>query len=73
MLIKKWAKKQNFHGRWMPECRNGSTDYLWNEYPWAGTYTRQLDEWEKENCYKEPGFKLLLSYEAQLQRKQVRT
>jgi hypothetical protein len=64
---KKWAKKQNFHGRWMPECRNGSTDYLWNEYPWAGTYTRQLYEWEKENCYKEPGFKLLLSYEAQLQ------
>lgn len=38
---KEWAKEQNFHGRWMPECRNGSTDYLWNEYPWAETYIRQ--------------------------------
>lgn len=64
---KKWAKQQNFHGRWMPECRNGSIDYLWNEYPWAGTYTRQIDEWEKENCYEAADFKLLLSYEAQLQ------
>lgn len=64
---KKWAKKQNFYGRWMPECRSGSIDYLWNEYPWAGTYIRQRDDWEKEHRYDGPGFILNLSYEAQLQ------
>ena len=64
---KKWAKRQNFYGRWMPECRNGSIDYLWNEYPWAETYIRQRDDWEKEHRYDGPGFMLNLSYEAQLQ------
>lgn len=64
---KKWAKKQNFYGRWMPECRSGSIDYLWNEYPWAGTYIRQRDDWEKEHRYDGAGFLLNLSYEAQLQ------
>lgn len=64
---KEWAKEQNFYGRWMPECRNGSTDYLWNEYPWAETYIRQRDEWDKEHSYEGPGFTLKLSYEAQLQ------
>ncbi|WP_301062743.1 serine protease [Phocaeicola sp.] len=64
---KGWAKEQNFHGRWMPECRNGSTDYLWNEYPWAETYIRQRDEWEKKHRHEGPGFTLQLSYEAQLQ------
>ncbi len=64
---KEWAKEQNFYGRWMPECRNGSTDYLWNEYPWAETYIRQRDEWEKEHSHEGPGFTLKLSYEAQLQ------
>lgn len=65
--FKEWAKEKNFYGRWMPECRNGSTNYLWNEYPWAETYIRQRDEWEKEHSYKGPGFTLKLSYEAQLQ------
>lgn len=64
---KKWAKKQNFYGSWMPECRTGSIDYLWNEYPWAGTYIRQRDNWEKEHRYEGPNFTLNLSYEAQLQ------
>lgn len=64
---KEWAKEQNFHGRWMPECRNGSTDYLWNEYPWAETYIRQQKEWDMEHSYNGPGFRLKLSYEAQLQ------
>lgn len=64
---KKWAKMQNFHGRWMPECRNGSTDYLWNEYPWAETYIRQRDVWEEEHRYDGPDFTLNLSYEAQWQ------
>lgn len=64
---KEWAKEQNFYGRWMPECRNGSTDYLWNEYPWAETYIRQRDEWEKGHRHEGPGFTLQLSYEAQLQ------
>ena len=64
---KQWAKEQNFYGRWMPECLNGSTDYLWNEYPWAETYIRQRDEWEKNHSYEGVDFKLQLSYESQLQ------
>lgn len=64
---KQWAKEQNFYGRWMPECLNGSTDYLWNEYPWAETYIRQRDEWEKDHSYEGVDFKLQLSYESQLQ------
>lgn len=66
-VFKEWAKDQSFYGRWMPECRNGSIDYLWNEYPWAGTYIQQRDVWEKEHSYQGPGFLLNLSYEAQLQ------
>lgn len=65
--FKEWARNQNFYGRWMPECRNGSTDYLWNEYPWAETYIQQRDELEKDHSYENSGFKLQLSYEAQLQ------
>jgi hypothetical protein len=65
--FKEWARNQNFYGRWMPECRNGGTDYLWNEYPWAETYIQQRDELEKDHSYEESGFKLQLSYEAQLQ------
>lgn len=64
----RWAAMQNFYGRWMPERRNGSIDYLWNEYPWAETYKRTLrdvDDWE--NPGKGATFKINLSYEAQLQ------
>lgn len=64
----RWAAMQNFYGRWMPERRNGSIDYLWNEYPWAKTYKRTLrdvDYWE--NPGKGATFKINLSYEAQLQ------
>lgn len=64
----RWAAKQNFPGRWMPERRNGSIDYLWNEYPWAETYKRTLrdvDDWE--NPGKGANFTINLSYEAQLQ------
>ena len=64
----RWSKNQNFYGRWMPECRNGSIDYLWNEYPWANTYKRTL---RNVKDWKSPGngtnFKINLSYEAQLQ------
>ena len=64
----RWAAMQNFYGRWMPERRNGSIDYLWNEYPWADTYKRTLrdvDDWE--NPGKGATFTINLSYEAQLQ------
>lgn len=64
----RWAAKQNFVGRWMPERRNGSIDYLWNEYPWADTYKRTLrdvDDWEYPG--KGATFTINLSYEAQLQ------
>lgn len=64
----RWAAMQNFYGRWMPERRNGSIDYLWNEYPWANTYKRTLrdvDDWE--NPGKGATFIINLSYEVQLQ------
>lgn len=67
-IFGRWAAIQNFYGRWMPERRNGSIDYLWNEYPWAETYKRTLrdvDDWE--NPGKGATFKINLSYEAQLQ------
>lgn len=63
-----WAKEQNFYGRWMPEHRNGSIDYLWNEYPWSDTYKRTLSEMENyKNSYHGKSFTLNLSYETQLQ------
>lgn len=66
--FKKWAKSQNFYGRWMPECRNGSIDYLWNEYPWAPTYKRTIGDIEAfVREYNNKKFHLHLSYEAQLQ------
>lgn len=64
----RWAQTQNFYGRWMPERRNGSINYLWNEYPWAETYKRTIrdvDDWE--NPGNKANFKINLSYEAQLQ------
>lgn len=67
-IFLRWAARQNFYGRWMPERRNGSIDYLWNEYPWADTYKRTLrdvDDWE--NPGNGATFKINLSYEAQLQ------
>lgn len=67
-LYWRWAATRNFYGRWMPERRNGSIDYLWNEYPWADTYKRTLrdvDGWV--NPGKEANFEINLSYEAQLQ------
>lgn len=62
-----WAKKQNFYGRWMPECRNGNIDHLWNEYPWADTYKRTIID--DNNAYISNGcpVNIQLSYEAQLQ------
>ena len=66
--FKQWAQNQNFYGRWMPERRNGSIDYLWNEYPWADTYKRTLhdvDDWDFPG--NNATFKINLSYEAQLQ------
>lgn len=64
-----WAKEQNFYGRWMPECRNGSIEYLWNEYPWSDKYKRFIPDIDKNATHTEMGFQLYLSYEAQLQEK----
>lgn len=61
----KWAKVQNFYGRWMPE-RRVRTEYLWNDYPWADAYKSSFEHetWSKpENCPCD----IMLSYEAQLQ------
>ena len=64
---RQWAKNKDFYGRWMPERRNGSIDYLWNEYPWADTYKRTLRDAEVWEQPDEAMFKINLSYEAQLQ------
>lgn len=67
-IFKKWAKNKDFYGRWMPERRNGSIEYLWNEYPWAETYKRTLGEKEDySNTFQGKKFTLYLSYETQLQ------
>ena len=65
--FKEWCKRQNFYGRWMPE-RTGSIDFLWNDYPWAGSYKSSVIEvpvWERppEDCPCD----VMLSYAAQLQ------
>ena len=61
----KWAKKKNFYGRWMPE-RQGATEFLWSDYPWADSYKSSLIEDDGYRTYDCP-CKMLLSYEAQLQ------
>ena len=60
-----WAKNQNFYGRWMPE-RQGNTEFLWGDYPWADAYKSSLEQddvYQKGNCPCD----FHLSYEAQLQ------
>lgn len=63
-IFAEWAKTANFYGRWMPES-TGSIDFLWNDYPWANTYTSSIYEdgyvYEKIPCDVE------LTYEAELQ------
>ena len=61
----KWTIDKNFYSRWMPEYR-GSTDFLWNEYPWSDAYRNSIEEdpWQKpSDCPNE----ILLAYRAQLQ------
>jgi hypothetical protein len=65
--FEKWAKDQNFYGRWMPERRD-NIDFRWNEYPWADSYKQslELDQWERpyeNNCPAD----VMVSYMAQLQ------
>lgn len=62
--ISKWMAKENFYGRWMPE-RNGSTDFRWNEYPWANSYKTLDDESDEDYTEHEHSFKI--AYSAQLQ------
>lgn len=60
-----WAKKQNFYGRWMPE-HQGSTGFLWNDYPWADVYKSSIEHeiWSHpQDC----PCNIQLAYEAQLQ------
>lgn len=63
-----WAKDQNFHGRWMPERRNGNIDHLWKEYPWSDTYKRTItDDCIEERPSEDCPVNIHLSYESQLQ------
>ena len=62
-----WAKEQNFYGRWMPERRNGSIDYLWNEYPWSDTYKRTIANISLSEKPRTCPVNIYLSYESQLQ------
>lgn len=66
-IFEKWCKRQNFYGRWMPE-RTGSIFFLWNDYPWAGSYKSSMIEetvWERPP--KDCPCDIMLSYAAQLQ------
>lgn len=62
--ISKWMANENFYGRWMPE-RNGSTDFRWNEYPWANSYITLDDESDEDST--EDGHRFKIAYSAQLQ------
>lgn len=62
--ISKWMSNENFYGRWMPE-RNGSTDFRWNEYPWANSYITLDDESDEDST--EDGHSFKIAYSAQLQ------
>ena len=67
-IFKGWAENKDFYGRRMPERRNGSIEYLWNEYPWSETYKRTLSEMEDfSKSFQGKKFTLYLSYETQLQ------
>lgn len=61
-----WAADQNFYGRWMPEHMNGDTDTLWNEYPWAESFTGREDD-EKDDRGHGCPCELRLPYESFLQ------
>ena len=62
----KWASKQNFYGRWMPEHR-GSTEFMWSDYPWADTYRSFFESYEIWEQPHDCPVKMMLSYVAQLQ------
>ena len=63
-----WAKEQNFHGRWMPERRNGNIEHLWQEYPWSDTYKRTItDDCIEKHPSGDCPVHIHLSYESQLQ------
>lgn len=50
--FRKWAKNQNFYGRWMPEIGD-NIDFKLYEYPWATTYKKLNIEWKQDvenNC-----------------------
>lgn len=60
-----WAEQKNFYGRWMPE-RQGSTEFLWSDYPWADAYKSSIEQREGYRSY-DCSCDILLSYETQLQ------
>lgn len=64
--FEEWCKTQNFYGRWMPE-KTGSTDFLWNEYPWADSYKSSAEEDEWQRPSNDCPCDVMLSYVAQLQ------
>ena len=63
-IFAEWAKTANFYGRWMPES-TGSIDFLWNDYPWANTYTSSI--YEDGYVDKKIPCDVELTYEAELQ------
>jgi hypothetical protein len=53
--VYKWAKKQNYFERWMPESNEFSNIFL-GEYPWAPAflyYYSYYDDWTDETKYGE--------------------
>ena len=55
-VVYEWAKKQNFGGRWMPECSN-RYELFYREYYWSPAYKHYDAEGltKREICDKETG------------------
>lgn len=65
-VFEEWAKTQNFYGRWMPE-NTGSSEFLWNEFPWSDSYKQIHNDEVKINSRNVPPCNIILPYCAQLQ------
>lgn len=61
-----WAKSHNFNGRWLPET-NGSTDFLWNEYPWSDSFKNMFSEDDLIYRFGNSDKYMIRSYMGQLQ------
>jgi hypothetical protein len=63
--FEKWAREQNFYGRWMPEYHD-QYEYFLFEYPWSDSY-KSLKIENTEHLRNYCPFEVIVSTESQLQ------